>query len=132
MVKSPFGKKRLGLTKYPIPEVFNLVTQQDTATKATMAREAMANGNTMKVIAALTVVFLPGTFMFSVFGMSIMEEERRRWLYVALTLPLTVVIIAVWWLWQSFTSSPDRWKSMSWRKRFSATAKPASDEAIEI
>lgn len=48
--------------------VFNLVTQQDAATSATEARKAKADGNSMKVIAALTMVFFPGTFLSSVSG----------------------------------------------------------------
>ncbi|RMY22689.1 hypothetical protein D0867_02554 [Hortaea werneckii] len=56
----------------------NLVlTQQDAATSATTAREAKADGNSMKVIAVLTIFFLPGTFLSSVFGMSVMEGEKR-------------------------------------------------------
>ncbi|RMY46328.1 hypothetical protein D0865_09352 [Hortaea werneckii] len=112
--------------------VFNLVTQQDAATSATIAREAKADGNSMKVIAALTMVFLPGTFLSSVFGMSVMEGERRWWLYVALTLPLTVFVLAMWWVWQSFTGAPHHWKSMSWSKRSSVGANLASDEAVEV
>ncbi|KAI7304952.1 hypothetical protein KC315_g14915 [Hortaea werneckii] len=109
-----------------------ILTQQDAATSATIAREAKADGNSMKVIAALTMVFLPGTFLSSVFGMSVMEGEKRWWLYVALTLPLTVFVIAVWWVWQSFAGAPDHGKLMSWSKHSSAGAKLASDEAIGV
>ncbi|RMZ03036.1 hypothetical protein D0860_06960 [Hortaea werneckii] len=113
--------------------VFHLVTQQDAATSATIAREAKADGNSMKVIAALTMVFLPGTFLSSVFGMSVMEEEKRWWLYVALTLPLTVFIIALWWLWQSSSGFLHHcWKSIFSSKRPSARAKSTPDEAIEV
>lgn len=128
----PFGKATWAYIVTD-PKVFNLVTQQDAATSATIAREAKADGNSMKVIAALTMVFLPGTFLSSVFGMSVLEEEKRWWLYVALTLPLTVFIIAIWWVWQSNTFFPShRWKPISWSKRSPVGAKIASDEAIEV
>jgi hypothetical protein len=55
----------------------------------------------MRVIATLTMVFLPGTFMSSVFGMA-MLDNARWWLYVALTIPLTLLVIAIWSIWQSF------------------------------
>lgn len=48
----------------------NLVTQQDAATGTQIAHEAKADGISVKIIAALTMVFLPGTFLSSVFGMS--------------------------------------------------------------
>ena len=55
----------------------------------------------MRVIATLTMVFLPGTFMSSIFGMA-MLDNARWWLYVALTIPLTLLIIVIWSIWQSF------------------------------
>lgn len=55
----------------------------------------------MKVIAALTMVFLPGTFLSSVFGMAALNNAHW-WLYVALTLPLTILVLVAWWLWVTF------------------------------
>ena len=55
----------------------------------------------MKVIAALTMVFLPGTFLSSVFDMSMLNDVKW-WLYVALTLPLTALVVAVWLAWFTF------------------------------
>jgi hypothetical protein len=52
------------------------VTQQDAATSTTIAREAREDGTSMKIIAALTMVFLPGTFLSSVFGMTSLENAR--------------------------------------------------------
>lgn len=84
------------------------MTQQDASTSTTIAREAKADGNSMKVIAALTMVFLPGTFLSSVFGMAALNNAHW-WLYVALTLPLTILVLIAWWLWvtleQNFLSS---------------------------
>ncbi|KAF2651128.1 hypothetical protein K491DRAFT_720142 [Lophiostoma macrostomum CBS 122681] len=86
--------------------VFNLVTQQDSATGTMIAREAKADGSSMRVIATLTMVFLPGTFMSSVFGMAVMQTAHW-WLYVALTLPLTFMVFFIWWLWQKFEGLSD-------------------------
>ncbi|CAG8957244.1 hypothetical protein HYFRA_00009446 [Hymenoscyphus fraxineus] len=78
--------------------VFNLVTQQDSATTTVIARETKADSSSMKTIAALTMVFLPGTFMSSVFSMG--WVTRASWhLYVGITLPLTGFVIFIWWLW---------------------------------
>jgi protein-S-isoprenylcysteine O-methyltransferase Ste14 len=80
------------------------VTQQDASTSTTIAREAKADGNSMKVIAALTMVFLPGTFLSSVFGMAALNNAHW-WLYVALTLPLTFLVLVTWWLWVTFPNN---------------------------
>ena len=79
--------------------VYNLVTQHNSTTSTTIAAEARADGASMKVIAALTMLFLPGTFLSSVFAMSIMDSHARWWWYVALTLPLTLLVIGTWYLW---------------------------------
>jgi hypothetical protein len=79
-------------------QLFNLATQQDSAASAEIAREARADGTSMKIIAALTMVFLPGTFLSPVFGMASLRKARW-WLYIALVLPLTAAVLVVWWLW---------------------------------
>jgi membrane protein DedA with SNARE-associated domain len=54
----------------------------------------------MKTIAALTMVFLPGTFLASVFSMPMLEDAKLS-LYVAIVVPLTVAVVGCWWLWLS-------------------------------
>jgi Mg2+ and Co2+ transporter CorA len=78
------------------------VTQQDAATSTTIAREAREDGNSVKIIAALTMVFLPGTYLSSVFGMAALENAHW-WLYVAITLPLTILVVVVWGMWFRWT-----------------------------
>jgi hypothetical protein len=56
----------------------------------------------MKTIAALTMIFLPGTFTSSVFSMNIVQDSPW-WVYVAVTLPLTIVTIIAWLLWNTFS-----------------------------
>ena len=98
-------------------QVYNLVTQQDAVTSTAIAREAKADGNSMKVIAALTMVFLPGTYLSSVFGMAMIKADVPWWLYVALTVPLTVLVFATWWVWQSYSRWNIRWTSVTAQKR---------------
>ncbi|KXT09169.1 hypothetical protein AC579_7288 [Pseudocercospora musae] len=100
--------------------VYNLVMQQNSTTSTTIALETRADGASMKVIAALTMLFLPGTFLSSVFGMS-MLNNAKWWLYVALTLPLTIIVIATWWLWFEFPTVVavlKQWiDTFRWKKR---------------
>lgn len=79
-------------------KLFHLVTQQDAAMSATIAQETRADGNAMKTIAALTMLFLPGTFLSSVFGMPSLEKASLR-LYFAITIPMTVIVMMIWWSW---------------------------------
>lgn len=96
--------------------MYNLVTQQDAVTSTTIAREARADGNSMKVIAALTMVFLPGTYLSSVFGMAMVKSTVPWWLYVALTVPLTIVVFLTWWMWQSYSQWSARWSGWFTKK----------------
>jgi MFS-type transporter involved in bile tolerance (Atg22 family) len=83
-----------------LSQVFNLVTQQDATTSTAIAEETKADGAAMKTIAALTMVFLPGTFLASVFSMPMLEDAKLS-LYVAIVVPLTVAVVGCWWLWLS-------------------------------
>jgi Mg2+ and Co2+ transporter CorA len=54
----------------------------------------------MKTIAAMTMVFLPGTFLASVFSMRMLDGANWQ-LFVAIAVPLTVAVVGCWWLWIS-------------------------------
>lgn len=64
----------------------------------------------MKTIAAVTLAFLPGTFIASLFGMNFFDfaadgdgqtwaVSEKLWLYWAVTLPLTFLTLGSWWAW---------------------------------
>ena len=62
----------------------------------------------MKTLAAVTVAFLPGTFVAAFFAMPLfrwdavddgMVVSKRFWVYWAVTIPLTVLTLMVWVLW---------------------------------
>ena len=93
--------------------MFNLVNQHDSQVNATIAtesaaiaREARSDSSSMKTIAALTMVFLPGTYIAAIFGMNMfnysaesIHVSARWWLYVAITVPMTILTIGIWWAW---------------------------------
>ena len=76
------------------------MTQQDATTSTAIAEEAKADGAAMKTIAALTILFLPGTFLASVFSMPMLEGAKLS-MYVAIVVPLTIAVVGCWWLWLS-------------------------------
>jgi Mg2+ and Co2+ transporter CorA len=98
--KSFVGFRELRGSRAKVSQVFNLVTQQDATTSTAIAEETKADGAAMKTIAALTMVFLPGTFLASVFSMPMLEGAKLS-LYVAIVVPLTVAVVGCWWLWLS-------------------------------
>lgn len=62
----------------------------------------------MKMLAAVTVVLLPGIAVSSLFSMPLFDwgaersdklTNRRFWVYWAVTIPLTSLVIAVMLLW---------------------------------
>lgn len=86
--------------------VYNLVTQQDAANNFQISHSMKQDSTSMNAIAALTMVFLPGTFAGTlvgagVFGGAIKEKVWLIW--VGITAPLTVIVMICWWLYQKFT-----------------------------
>ena len=61
----------------------------------------------MKTLAAVTVAFLPGTFVSSLFSMSMFDWQAttegmittRFWIYWAVTVPLTLATVGTWYAW---------------------------------
>ena len=114
-------------------QVFNLVNQHDSQVNATIAtesaniaREARSDSSSMKTIAALTMVFLPGTYIAAIFGMNFFDYSTgsihvsaRWWLYVAITVPMTVLTIGTWWAW-TYVSSLARFAIWGRKRRRSA------------
>ena len=79
-----------------------------------LARNSRSDSISMKAIAALTMVFLPGSLVATIFSMGFFEfglSDRNEmelrvapqvWMYVAVTLPLTAVVLvtcAAWLKW---------------------------------
>ncbi|KAJ2972068.1 hypothetical protein NQ176_g7369 [Zarea fungicola] len=94
--------------------VYNLVTQSDAANNIQLSRSMKRDSTSMTAIAALTMVFLPGTFTSSVLSAGIFSARAESqgiaisnlwWLWVALTIPLTIVVIGIWWLYQRWQRS---------------------------
>ncbi|KAL8745835.1 MAG: hypothetical protein Q9190_002064 [Brigantiaea leucoxantha] len=91
-----------------------------------IALETRMDSDAMKTIAALTMVYLPGTFVATLFGMvfftvsSTGAETRfsvnsKWWIYLSATIPLTMVTVAVWLGWV-------KWKIWK-RKQFEENSK---------
>ncbi|KAF7122232.1 hypothetical protein CNMCM5793_000189 [Aspergillus hiratsukae] len=87
--------------------VYNLVTQQDAASNIQLAASMKRDSTSMNAIAALTMVFLPGTFIATILSAGSIsaggdnhgfESISVWWLWAAITVPLTLVVMSCWWL----------------------------------
>lgn len=103
-----------------------MITQRDSqttikisASSATTANLTRRDSAAMKVIAGLTMVFLPGTSVAAFFSMVFfragegggkLSVDESIWLYAAVAIPLTVLTVAVWagWLWYKLGNDKQR------------------------
>lgn len=64
----------------------------------------------MKTLAAVTMIFLPGTFVATLFSMPLFDWDKaapnttgmvsdRFWIYWVVTIPLTSLTIILWAVW---------------------------------
>jgi Mg2+ and Co2+ transporter CorA len=85
----------------------NLVTQHDSETNTSTAQATSNNSSVMRVIAILTMIFLPLTTVATFFGMPFFHGtadggfrvNTHVWLFVAVALSLTFLTLGIWWVW---------------------------------
>jgi len=98
--------------------MLNSVTQSDAELTAAIAIDTKHDSIAMKTISILGIVFLPGTFMATLFSVDMFQWEASdgdsnpslrvspsMWIYWATTVPLTAVVVLIWMVWS--------WKAMS-------------------
>lgn len=72
----------------------------------------LQDGASMKTIAVITMTFLPATFVAAIFAMPMFHWNddqaslvmRQFWIYWAVVIPLTVLVVLIWlgwWYWRS-------------------------------
>ena len=79
---------------------------QDSRTLASATRE---DSNAMKTLAAVTVVFLPSTFVAALFSTPLFHwspensgnsvVSKQFWIFWATSIPLTIVTLGAWVIW---------------------------------
>lgn len=102
--------------------LYNLITGHDStinlkiaSESAKIAREARKDSISMKIIAAMTLLYLPATFVCSLFGTNLIALDtstdnsepifvvsRLWWLYLVFSVPLTIFTMAGFLLWRRF------------------------------
>jgi membrane protein implicated in regulation of membrane protease activity len=68
----------------------------------------------MITIAAITMIFLPGTFISAILSTTFFDYAEtglrvsgKWWVLLAVTIPLTIVVFVVWLLWLRFRRSKE-------------------------
>ncbi|KAF2834533.1 hypothetical protein M501DRAFT_922224, partial [Patellaria atrata CBS 101060] len=91
--------------------LFNLIAQEDQNTNIKIASASKRDSTSMKAIAAVTMAFLPGTFVATLLSMDIFKWDAneasgvisaRFWIYWAITVPLTLLTFVTWGLWMRY------------------------------
>jgi hypothetical protein len=82
-----------------------------------IAEATLSDAKSMKTIAVLTMVFLPGTAVASFFSMTMFNwnssgdsnlASKWLWVYFVVTVPLTALVLAAWWAWGHRKDRKDR------------------------
>ncbi|KAG9515019.1 hypothetical protein KCU93_g9588, partial [Aureobasidium melanogenum] len=91
--------------------VFNMMAQKDNGVNLQIARATRADSVAMKTIAIVTLTFLPATYVSAILGMNFFSYNPDThgghityspdlWLYFVVSIPLTIAVLTIWWLWQ--------------------------------
>ena len=84
-----------------------MVAQRDSKVMVMMGEGARQDSKNMKLIAIVGLIYLPGTFVSGIFGMNFFSFEDQNghqtwnvsdkfYIYLAITLPLTLLTISIW------------------------------------
>lgn len=93
--------------------LYSFTAQIDNSINAKIAVSSARDSSAMKTLALITTIFLPGTFVATLFSMSMFDwatqsgeadtVSKKFWIYWAVTIPLTLltmIVWRIWWLWQ--------------------------------
>lgn len=96
--------------------MYNIIAQKESKLNFQMAGEqrklahaSKRDSAAMKTISLLGAIFFPGAYLASVFSTTFFnfqagdgedEISGRFWIYWAVTVPITVIIVGIWWVWE--------------------------------
>ncbi|KAL4976884.1 Alpha/Beta hydrolase protein [Aspergillus desertorum] len=99
--------------------LYSFVAQTDNRLSARLAATAGRDSTSMKILAFITTIFLPGSYVATLFSMNMFNWDNgasdaesvgssgstispQLWIYWAVAAPLTALTLAGWALWWSF------------------------------
>ncbi|MCJ1246450.1 hypothetical protein MMC30_003657 [Trapelia coarctata] len=120
--------------------LYNPTQQRVAEEQRLVAQETKRDSNAMKSIALLTMIFLPSTALATIFSMSsffTLDTESSRllvssdfWIFWAIAIPLTALVIIIWTLWIQRTEVMNIWKRRkhAWQEQERRRREKANDE----
>ena len=84
-------------------KLFNLIAREDARLSLSIANATKKDSASMKTIALMTMIFLPGTFFAALFAIPTLDWEApgviqgKFWVYWAFTIPSTLIIGFTWY-----------------------------------
>lgn len=104
--------KRIESARSATNDIILQRTQQQNLEIAELSRRiaeaTLSDAASMKTIAVLTMVFLPGTAIASIFSMSMFDwsandgttlASKWLWVYFVVAMPATAITLLAWWSW---------------------------------
>ncbi|KAH0496822.1 hypothetical protein TgHK011_004167 [Trichoderma gracile] len=95
-----------GRTKTRIDLLYHLTNQAESQSTRELAELARQDSAAMLTIAAVTLLFLPGTFIASILSTTIfnfadgeMQVYRKWWVFPVTVVPFTILVFVVWFAW---------------------------------
>lgn len=95
--------------------LYNIIAQKESKLNFQMAGEqrklahaSKRDSAAMKTISLLGAIFFPGAYLASVFSMTFFNFQNSSgpsvseqfWIYWAVTIPVTMIIVGVWYVWE--------------------------------
>ena len=110
----------LARTKAQVQTVYSMIGQRDNKLNIETAKAARRDSNTMRIIAAVTLVFLPGTFTATLFSTTFFNFQYQSsrivswwlWLYFVVTVVLTLAVVAGWYYLEK-RQNQSMWQSLN-------------------
>ncbi|KAI0381338.1 hypothetical protein F5Y04DRAFT_80172 [Hypomontagnella monticulosa] len=92
--------------------LYSLIAQHDAAVQYHLAHESIRHSMSMKTLSVITILFLPGAFVASIFSTNMFVFDpngQEIWIYFTTVVPLTAVCMVVWrwWLREPLVSVED-------------------------
>ncbi|KAI0173505.1 hypothetical protein GGR52DRAFT_572012 [Hypoxylon sp. FL1284] len=96
-------------SKIGIDECYAMINQRDSELNIQIAKASNQDNRSLRIIQILSMIFLPGSLVSSIFGMgffstsmtndgsgdAIFVASNHWWLYFAVSVPLTLIVMAV-------------------------------------
>lgn len=124
-------------------QMLSTITQSDAQYTAAIAVDGKKDSIAMKTISVLGIVFLPPTFVATLFsinmfdwgvnddkGSTLLKVSPSMWIYWAISVPLTLVTFAVWLLWARKENEKSRKRLMIFRSKTLAESESSAAASI--